>query len=307
MAAYKAQIQKIVDSITPKTFEFDGEALEAVNQITAIVQDVPRDPTTEKGRKEIKSLARALASARIAVDTIGKDHKAELTRIGKVIDAQRNIFKSPMESLQVQVLEPVTLLERKEKERVSEHQELIEQIKALRDIPYNVNVAGINERLTRLSSIMQRDFEEFFDVASAENDITQSSLYDARNFAIQCEEEAKAIREREIAEAVEASKAKALIDQKNAIARLEREKKEAHERAERDKQAAIIAERESAARQARLIAQENECRAQDQEHRKQINRVALAALQEQGFSAEDGKKIIIAIANGKIPHITVNY
>lgn len=296
MTDYKEKIQQIVDGITAKTFETPGEAVHSYNRILEIVQHIPRDPTTEKGRKEIKAIARSIASARIAVDKIGKDHKAELTRIGKVIDAERNAFKNPMESLQVRILEPVTALERKEAERVEEHKDHIEQIKALRDIPYDASLDGINERIKRLSSLMQRDYEEFSDLANAENDVSQSTLYQALGVAETREQEEKEARDREITNAVKAAQEQLEEQRKRDVA-------EANSRADR----AAEQERARIHRQEEQRKQNDLRRQQNQEHRKEINRAALDGLMEQGFSEIDGKKIIIAIANGKIPHVTVNY
>ncbi|MEI9755516.1 hypothetical protein V5029_16085 [Enterobacter hormaechei] len=96
--------------------------------------------------------------------------------------------------------------------------------------------------------------------------------------------------------------------------RAEREKVEAEARAEREKAAAVEAERLKArqAEEKRLaeqkrIADEEARRADDKEHRRAINRQAIADLIESGLPQEMAEKALIAIASGKVSAVSIKY
>jgi hypothetical protein len=106
-----------------------------------------------------------------------------------------------------------------------------------------------------------------------------------------------------------------------ATERAEREKmkpsseaKAAAEKAEQEKNDAIAAERrrQEEAEAARLaeqkrIADEEARRAADKEHRRTINRQAIADLIESGLPQEMAEKALIAIASGKVSAVSIKY
>jgi colicin import membrane protein len=128
----------------------------------------------------------------------------------------------------------------------------------------------------------------------------------ARIAAEQAEARAKA--EAEAAKLREQEAERRRIEQEERAAR---EAKEAAERAERDRMAAIEAERRRAAEQAereRIAAEQDAARrAADVEHRRSINKDALADLMACGLSDDDAKKVIQAIAAGKVRHASIRY
>lgn len=138
---------------------------------------------------------------------------------------------------------------------------------------------------------------------------------------VQAEREAAARRELELKmQAEQADRARIEVEQ-----RAEREKKEAAERAEREKQAAIDAEKRQAQEEAdrirheaeakeaariaeqKRIAAEEAARAADVEHRRTINRKAVADLVANGIPKEMAEKALVAIVNGKISGVTIRY
>lgn len=84
--------------------------------------------------------------------------------------------------------------------------------------------------------------------------------------------------------------------QKEAVAAAERRAREEQERRDREAQAA----RDAAAAEAQR-------RAADHAHQQTINRAALAALMEAGLSEAAGKLAIAAIAQGKVPAVSISY
>lgn len=116
------------------------------------------------------------------------------------------------------------------------------------------------------------------------------------------ESEARAATERAEREKIEAQQ------------KAEREAKAAAEKAEQEKNAAIAAERrrQEEAESARLaeqkrIAEEEARRAADKEHRRSINRQAIADLIESGITQEMAEKALIAIASGKVSAVSIKY
>ncbi|HFK5750957.1 hypothetical protein HCH41_05210 [Enterobacter ludwigii] len=96
--------------------------------------------------------------------------------------------------------------------------------------------------------------------------------------------------------------------------RAEREKKETEERARREKEEAVAAERrrQEEEKSARLAeeqrkAEEEARRAADKEHRRTINRQAIADLIESGLPQEMAEKALIAIASGKVSAVSIKY
>lgn len=116
------------------------------------------------------------------------------------------------------------------------------------------------------------------------------------------EAEARAVTERAEREKIEAQQ------------KAEREAKAAAEKAKQEKNDAIAAERRrqeelEAARLAeqKRIADEEARRAADKEHRRTINRQAIADLIESGLSQEMAEKALIAIASGKVSAVSIKY
>ncbi|MDX4480054.1 hypothetical protein SGV89_03450 [Klebsiella pneumoniae] len=126
----------------------------------------------------------------------------------------------------------------------------------------------------------------------------------------QAEIDAAARRESEARAATERAERERIEAQQKA----EREAKAAAEKAEQEKNAAIAAERrrQEEAESARLaeqkrIAEEEARRAADKEHRRSINRQAIADLIESGLTQEMAEKALIAIARGKVSAVSIKY
>lgn len=126
----------------------------------------------------------------------------------------------------------------------------------------------------------------------------------------QAEIDAAARRESEARAATERAEREKIEAQQKA----EREAKAAAEKAEQEKNAAIAAERrrQEEAESARLaeqkrIAEEEARRAADKEHRRSINRQAIADLIESGLTQEMAEKALIAIASGKVSAVQIKY
>lgn len=132
----------------------------------------------------------------------------------------------------------------------------------------------------------------------------------------EAEEKAKAERE---------AAAKREQAAKEEAERKEREAKEAAERREREHQEALIKakvdaemerqrieEEHKRKEEARLAEQQREAeeearRQADKQHQAKVNRTAVKAMTDNGITEEVAKKVVILVAKGEIPAMTINY
>lgn len=125
------------------------------------------------------------------------------------------------------------------------------------------------------------------------------------------ERERAAAAEREQLEAerlaAEERAAQAERDRAEAAGLNERKLAAAAEQAERDRVAAVEAERARVAEAQRVADAETARRLANKVHRTKINREALAALVTAGLADADGRKVVEAIARGEVPHVTIAY
>ncbi|MCY1341530.1 hypothetical protein D9M68_138790 [compost metagenome] len=150
----------------------------------------------------------------------------------------------------------------------------------------------------------QREREERIarEAAEAERLAAERRAQEERDAATRREAEAKAAAERRE------------LELKLAAEQAEREKVEAQrraEQAERDAQAradaAAEAERKRQADEKARIQAEAEAREADKEHKRAINKEALAAFIAAGMPEDCAKKAIELIAKRQIPHIQITY
>lgn len=111
-------------------------------------------------------------------------------------------------------------------------------------------------------------------------------------------------------EAAENARQQALREAEEELLRLEREKAEAIERAEAEKRALIEAQ-ERAERERReeeqRIADEQAARERDRAHRGAVLGAAKDAIIAEGADDTIARKLVIAIAAGKIPNVTLRF
>jgi len=360
-----------------------GGVDDVLSKLKAEVRSVKTDISTEKGRKEIASLAYKVARSKTALDELGKGLTADLKAQTGAIDAERKRIRDELDALKDEVRKPLDDFENAEKARITGHEDAIS---AISQSAYYGRAGTSDElrlELTRLENYPARDWQEFKARAEAtlatEIDRTKALLADTINreneaaelarlrheasereqrerdeaIAAQArkdaEDEARR-REEETARAAEQERLRLaqLAEDKERIAtaelaRVEREKSEALERAaqaERDRieadalaevnrvEAEIKAERdriaaeedakrreEEAAERERqkIVAQQKAeadaaaARESDRENRAKVNREAMAGLVAAGLTDEAAKAAVVAIAKGAVPHIKIIY
>lgn len=305
-------------------FKSSNSVEDIISKIESEVNSFVNDVNTDKGRKEIKSLAYRVAQSKTYLDGLGKDLVADLKEIPKLIDANRKTVRDRLDALRDKVRQPLTEWEaeqeriKAEKQMLAWHEEALEMNAAF-DKALAERIESDHEIALLMNEKFDRDLAEAKAEAERqriahEEDLKKQAAEQARLAAeqkAQQEIEAAAQREREAKEAAE----RAEREKQEAIQRAEQEAKEVQVRAEREKQAAIEAERKKAleAERVRLAEeerkrQEDVKRQEDKEHQRTFNREAVSDLVENGFFNEEmAIEFIKLVKKNKIRHITINY
>ncbi|EPJ3296545.1 hypothetical protein VNI85_22440 [Klebsiella variicola] len=281
------------------------------------------DVTTKKGRDAIASMAHKVARSKTYIDNAGKDLVAELKALPKQIDESRRVVRERLDALKDEVRRPLTEWEA-EQERIKAEEAML---------ALHVEALAMNEDFDRqLAARIESDHEMALLMNDAFDREQADKAAEAERQRIAHEEEikrlaaaaaAREVEQRAQREREEAAHREAVL--KAQAEQAERDRIEAMQKAEADKQAAIEAERRKAQEeadrirreaeqreQARLAeekrkAEEESRRAADVEHRRGINTAAVQALINQGIPHEWAKACIIAVALGKVPATTIKY
>ncbi len=312
-----------IDKITPAIL-FAPEGVDKIlAKIEKEVRSVHTDITTKAGREALASTAYKIARSKTTMDDMGKALVADWKAKSSAVDADRRKLRDRMDALKDEVRKPLTDFEEAEKARVEGHDAAIAEILELvifdDDEP---STEAIRERILALSGREPRDWQEFEQrgeaaVSSAENRLSAMLATAEKREADRAEleklrtataERDRKDREAQIAALAAKADAQAVIDKAQAeLAQAEADKIAATAQAETDRQEAVVAEREriEAEQKAEQIAAAE--REANKAHAKKINNEVLAALVAEGIGQDIGKKIVIAIASGKIPHAKISY
>jgi hypothetical protein len=297
-----------------------GEGVDtAITALTDIVRGYEHNLDTVGGRKKTASLAAKVSKVKTTVDAIGKEMVSEWKSKAKVVDANRKKLRDACDELRDEARKPLTDWEAEEARIKAEKEAAIEAEKAAALLLADHEIALLlNEK---------RD-----------DDIAAKLILEA-----QAAEERKRI-EREALERRAKEKAeRQLIEQRE---QLERDKAEVLAEVERNKQAvkqagldkiaakeaADLAEErriaaevqakiaaEQAAENARVQAAvdqkakeaaeqaENEKREANKKHVGKIRKEAKESLMALGIDEAMAKKVVLAIHNGDIKNVSINY
>jgi len=308
-------------------------------KVTGIVPDV----STDKGRKEIASLAFTVAKSKTYLDALGKDLVSKIKEQTKAIDSERKRMRDTLDELRNEIRKPLNEWEASEEDRKSSHMKNIAKI-TIDDYSMFSTVDGIIEEIKAVENTpIDESWEEYITLAAQTKD---KSLEFLRNKLVEVEQQEKEKAEldrlrleakeraqkdrdekiaREAAElelanaataiAAEKLKAEAAIQATKqaeinaaaAVLKAESDAVEAARQAETDKQAAIVAERERTEQLKRNEIAAELKRKQDKDHLRDINTDVKGAIEKLGAAPELAKLIVIALAMGNIPHTKIQY
>lgn len=313
-----------------------------IEKIEKEARSLVPDVSTKKGRDAIASMAHKVARSKTYIDNAGKDLVAELKALPKQIDESRRIVRERLDALKDEVRRPLTEWEA-EQERIKAEEAA--KIKAEED---RKKFESDHEIALLMNDAFDRELAEKKAEAERQRIAHEEELKLQAAEQARREAEEKAEREREEAARREAElKIKAEMaerDRLGAIKQAEEDKRlaeirrqeainEAKDReaaalimAEREKQAAIEAERRKAQEEAdrikreaeekeaarlaeeKRIADEKAKREADVKHRKAVGTEIVNALTANtSISREQAIEVLKAMMDGLVPRTQINY
>lgn len=282
------------------------------------------DVTTKKGRDAIASMAHKVARSKTYIDNAGKDLVAELKALPKQIDESRRVVRERLDALKDEVRRPLTEWEA-EQERIKAEEAML---------ALHVEALAMNEDFDRqLAARIESDHEMALLMNDAFDREQADKAAEAERQRIAHEEEikrlaaaaaAREVEQRAQREREEAAHREAVL--KAQAEQAERDRIEAMQKAEADKQAAIEAERRKAQEEADRIRREAEQRElarlaeekrkadeqarreADVKHRKAVGtEIVKALLANTSLTRDQAIEVLTAVKDGRIPHTGISY
>ena len=307
----------IIESLNPLVV-FSGGLDDILAKIATETKSILTDVSTEKGRKEIASIAYKVAKAKTLIDDTGKKLGEEAKAPVDKINADRKKARDFLDNLKEEIRKPLTDFENAEKERIANHEANIKKIEQLAFFDGLPTSTEVTDRLNFLAILDTSGYQEFTAraVLAKESSIAKlnANLITATQRETEAEELAK-LRDEKLAREQKdrddlIAKEAAEKERKNAeeiIKKIEDEKAIAEQKAKEAIDAAIEAERSRIAAQQQAEAAELTKRESDKKHKAKIHNEILAVLAEMGLTDDLAKSVISAIALGQVPHVKIAY
>jgi hypothetical protein len=226
------------------------------------------DLSTDKGRKEIASMAHKVAKAKVRFDDLGKTLTDEHRKKVDAVNEERRSMRDRLDSLKEEVRKPLTEWENEEAEKKANIDKMIAYIKELSFVPLEDDSAKIEEKLDMVKKVKIDDsFGDQANIASIEKEKSIEKL----------EAQLDTVKKREAdeAELERLRKEQAERDEKD---RLEREEKERLAREEEiRKQEQERVELEAKKREEKLKREKEEAEQREKEAKEKAARDAKEA------------------------------
>ena len=309
---------------------FMDSILDAI-RTEVLAQAAKLDISTEPSRKALASIAYKVAKSKTFVDQQRKAYVATEKKRLQAIDAEGSRIWDILEGIQREVRAPLTEWEDAEKARVKGHDDAIIAIHATKTV--YPSIESLIEAIAKLNAIDPKTFQEFEVPARGAKQAALEFL--TEELIRQQEAEANA-SELERLRAESAARAQQDAIEAAAAAAREESERKAKEQEERDRQTqmrleaelelakrreaqaaidaqiatekAIAAERERVAAVELEAQKEAEKRAANKKHIAKIQAEAVQALMENtNLTSSAASSVLTAIAEGKIPNVTINY
>ncbi|HHH0262428.1 TPA: hypothetical protein ACPZJP_002749 [Yersinia enterocolitica] len=308
-----------------------------LDQIRQEVSEVP-DLSTTKGRERIKSLAASVSRSKTAIEKPGRDYLKKLKEAVKPAEAEIKRFVDACDALRDETRRPLTEWEAEqerlnlEAERIAAEEAYSAMWQEAHDMDAVITIriaekaAAKKESDHEMALLMNDAFDR--DAKAKADEIERLRKAHEEFIAQQAAEKAKREVEEKVKRDIEAAEQRereAKLAQERAEQKAEQDKKDAAAKAEREKQDAIAAEKLKAQEEAervqreakqkedarlaeeKRVADEAAKRAADVEHRRTINRQAVADLIANGLPEDCAQKCVAAIAKNLISSVRITY
>jgi hypothetical protein len=242
---------------------------------------------TAAGRQDIRSLAYKVAQSKTALDNAGKGLVADWKAKARKADEARKEARDFLDSLKVEVRQPLTDWENAEAAR-------------------------------EMAEKREKEIAEAWDMAHREHELyLQKKAQEAREAEIARKEAEIAAKEA----AARAAEERRLREEKIAQEAAARAKWQAEVVARRQIEAALFAQNQAEAeakmaqfraeaelkRQQEAVRAYDEAKARDREHRRNVIWEAHESLMKAGIDDDIAAIVLDAILDGKIAHVTLNF
>lgn len=297
------------------------------------------DPSTEKGRAEIRSFAQKFVKTKTYIDGARKEYVAKLKALPKLVDAEGKRLRDKCDALRDKVRAPLTEYENIRKE-IDESISYLNSLtvghpvsseciaEEIEILLYTSSSGIVEDKRKKYDETLQRALAAQFgflaEAINAENDAEELERLRLEKEAKEAEEqkqkeieEARVAAKKEAEEAAEKAILKAKLDKANAE-KAAREAKEAEEQAKKDKQAAIDKAEED--KKAALEAErkkeldkkakkeaEEAARQADEANRNNIHNAIRQALMDDGLNWGQAQVALDSIVAGRLPHVVIKY
>lgn len=325
----------------------EGQMDDLLEKIEQEASSLVPDLSTDKGRKEVASMAHRVARSKTYLDDLGKELVAEQKAAIKLVDGERKRMRDHLDALKVKVRQPLTEWEANEAERKRQHESELDALIALGEATgdsdailgaieaceatamgerweeYAARAAEVKDRVlvtlkTRLTETLKAEAEaKELERLRAEQAEREAKEREARIAKEKAEREAKIAQEAAAkAEAdaqarIEAEQERAEQAKREAAEAEERHAKElaeAEERSKREAEAAVERERAKAEAERLAEAEAQRRRELDAANRKKINdRARKALVKELSIDGALAARIVTLIETGQVPSVTINY
>lgn len=321
-----------------------GGAEKLLEPLREMLKQFVPDLSTKKSRAEIASFAAKYSKSKTLVDKLGKNLKDEYQVMIKPIDKERKIFKDACDEMRDEARKPLTLWEEEQEKILEEERKMVERdldwdLALNEDSLFNreremklkeeAHAKAEAERLAK-EQVEQAEKDRIAYEAKVKAEAEESAKKAAEQELLrEQEEKERLIRESEQRELqvkidAENTEKQRLSDIQAEKTRVEKERFEAAQKAERDKNAALAkqkADQEAKEKiEAKRIADANakaERKANNLNHVKAVNNKVLkkiiaalnipSKLPEHQTDEFKAKTIMESILKDKIPQITINY
>jgi hypothetical protein len=134
-----------------------------LSEIAIQAKSIVLDPTTEKGRGKIKSLAYKVSKTKTAIDDAGKSLTEGWKKQSAAVDAVRKNAREFLDNLKEEIRKPVDEFEEMEKARIKLRQDRLAQIEGFKNEIYTSSEAEkfYQSAIDQLKELAVFDWQEF--------------------------------------------------------------------------------------------------------------------------------------------------